>query len=367
MLIFFVLVLFMYFLAELYFFFVTKRLMGFCFSSLGGLRLVLCSAAVTAAVSLGAILFSSYYMWLIFILHILVFNLLTRVANFIISRTKLSASAAWRGIYRLSIIPLVLTVGFFAYGYFNMSNIVRTSYTAETDKLSEPFVAVLMADIHYGTAGNIGDIRDMVEDINREGAQIAVLCGDIIDESADLDTAREIFAELGKIETEHGVYFVYGNHDCSAYLPNPSYSRKELESVIRSSGIEILADEYREITDGLILAGRLDKSMDRKPVDKLLDGVDRDKFILMADHQPTDFAEKEQAGVSMQISGHTHGGQLFPVGYINTLISPNELCYGMEKSGSMDAIVTSGVYGWGFPIRTQGHSEWVMIEIKGAD
>ncbi len=354
----------MYILFELYVFFVIKRAVGFCCPELGKKALVLVSLSAAAAVSLGAIYFSSYSLWLVIILHIMAFNLLVRLINFILKRIVRREFTWWDLVYRFSIIPLVLTAVFFIYGYYNMSNIVRTSYTIDAEEVTVPFKIALLADIHYGTAGNRNDIEEAVRAISRENPDIAVLCGDITDESASLDTAREIFGLLGEIKTEHGVYFVYGNHDCSAYMPNPNYSREDLEGVIAESGIEILSDEYKSITNELILAGRLDKSMERKTADELLDGADKNKFILLADHQPTDFREKADAGVSAQISGHTHGGQIFPVGYINTLISPNELCYGMDKQWDMTSVVTSGVYGWGFPIRTQGHSEWVLIEIK---
>ncbi len=348
----------MCFLIELYFFFCIRRALIFVFSSMGKRAVCLWSLGITLGLTIGAVIFSSYSIWLVFIIHIIVFNLAMRLLNLIFKNF-----AVWNGIYRLSLIPLVLTLGFFTYGYFNMSNTVRTVYHAESDKLENPLKIALLADVHHGTAGNIGDIRTMAHDINREGVDIAVLCGDIIDEGASIETAKEIFAELGKIETARGVYFVYGNHDCSSYRPNPNYTRAELEKVITDAGIEILADEYKRITDEVILAGRLDKSMERKSVSELLSGADKESFIIVADHQPTDFAEKSTAGVSLQISGHTHGGQIFPVGYINTLISPNEQCYGMEKFGGMISVVSSGVYGWGFPIRTQGHSEWVLIDV----
>lgn len=353
-----------YFLIELYFFFVIKRILSFCFRSFGKGRLMLWAFVLTLAISLGACVFLSYNIWLVFLHHIMIFNLLMRLADFAVSKLSEKKPALWTAIYRLSIIPLFLSAVFFAYGYVNMANIVMTSYTVDAKEITQPVKTALLADIHYGTAGDIDDIRSIVGDINREEVDIAVLCGDIIDENADMESAREVFSELGKIRTSRGIYFVYGNHDCSEYLPNSRYSREDLERVIASSGIVVLADECREITDELILIARLDKSMDRKSVRELLEPADKDKFILMADHQPTDFKEKSESGVSLEISGHTHGGQIFPVGYINTLISQNELCYGMESFGDMTAIVTSGVYGWGFPIRTQGHSEWVLIDIK---
>ena len=84
----------------------------------------------------------------------------------------------------------------------------------------------------------------------------------------------------------------------------------------------------------------------------------------MLDHQPVDFEIKEAAGADLNISGHTHAGQIWPLSIIEKLISGNDLVYGEKDFGNMKAITTAGIAGWGYPIRTEGRCEWVLIELK---
>ena len=76
------------------------------------------------------------------------------------------------------------------------------------------------------------------------------------------------------------------------------------------------------------------------------------------------FDENVKAGVDLQLSGHTHNGQIFPIRQIISPIDPNEWQYGVKEIDDFTAIVSSGIAGWGFNIRTQGNSEYVIIDIK---
>ena len=86
-------------------------------------------------------------------------------------------------------------------------------------------------------------------------------------------------------------------------------------------------------------------------------------FVLVLDHQPLDLQTNASLKVDLQLSGHTHGGQLFPQGLIQSLTS-DTLVYGKRKIGELTAITTSGISGWRYPIKTGAPSEYVIIEIK---
>ena len=78
-----------------------------------------------------------------------------------------------------------------------------------------------------------------------------------------------------------------------------------------------------------------------------------------------EYKENAKAGTDLLLSGHTHGGQIWPTNYINAYISSNEAVYGETRIDSnSSAIVSSGLAGWGFPIKTAGKSEYVIIDIK---
>ena len=86
----------------------------------------------------------------------------------------------------------------------------------------------------------------------------------------------------------------------------------------------------------------------------------------MEDHQPLGLAKNAAAGVDLTVSGHTHAGQIFPIGLLDRLVQFNEMNYGCREQNGMYAVVTSGICGWGYPIRTEAHSEYVWLEIGGA-
>lgn len=85
---------------------------------------------------------------------------------------------------------------------------------------------------------------------------------------------------------------------------------------------------------------------------------------MLLDHQPGKLKENEEAGFDLQISGHTHAGQIWPTGPLMELMGINEINYGHRRLNTLDVIVSSGIAGWGYPVRTGGHSEYVMIHLS---
>ena len=87
------------------------------------------------------------------------------------------------------------------------------------------------------------------------------------------------------------------------------------------------------------------------------------KFILLLDHQPSELEKNSELGYDLQLSGHTHKGQIWPVGLISELFNFNELEYGYKEIDDFKVIVSSGISGWNYPIRTGSKSEYVIIDI----
>ncbi|WP_297670883.1 hypothetical protein [Thomasclavelia sp.] len=102
----------------------------------------------------------------------------------------------------------------------------------------------------------------------------------------------------------------------------------------------------------------------RKDILQLTKSINENQFNIILDHQPKDLKTSAKSNIDLHLSGHTHAGQIFPAYYIFELFNINELNYGKEKIDNMIAINSSGIGGWGFPIRTQNHSEYVVINIK---
>ena len=130
--------------------------------------------------------------------------------------------------------------------------------------------------------------------------------------------------------------------------------------------MRILEDEACEINGELVLIGRADRGHDpdmRKTAAQLVESADADKEWILIDHQPVEYAEVMESGYGLMLSGHTHAGQVWPLGMLAELFQTNELTYGCRKEGDLTKVVTSGIAGWGYPVRTEKHSEYVVIHL----
>ena len=110
--------------------------------------------------------------------------------------------------------------------------------------------------------------------------------------------------------------------------------------------------------------------MSREPAQELISAgedaaVDQERYYIVADHQPRDMDENASAGYDLMLSGHTHAGQMWPVGLFTTLFDRGTVNYGQKSFGDMELIVSSGMAGWGYPLRTGKHSEFVVVNIAG--
>lgn len=248
-----------------------------------------------------------------------------------------------------------------------MGHAVRTEYSVETGKeLGEAYKLVLITDTHYGTIQSKDVLKEKVEEISREEPDLVVLAGDIVEEDTSKEDMEEVFQVLGSIESRYGVYYVYGNHDRQPYTDKPTYADSELAESVRKNGITILEDQAVELGEDLLLAGRADAAWGnisgRASPEELLKDADRDRFVIMADHQPVEAEENAAAGVDLLISGHTHAGQMWPIGVFSELFGT--LNYGEYQEGDCRVIVSSGFTGWGYPFRTEEHCEYVVVELK---
>lgn len=312
------------------------------------------------------------------ILHLIAFAIAIDLAAFLLklffgkrgsgnSEKARKAGTVLKKLYGCGLLPVILTGLLLAYGYGNMQHIQKTEYQLETEKITGEYTLVLITDTHYGTIQNTGLLKAKAEEISRNAPDLVVLGGDIVEEGTSKAQMEEAFRILGGIKAKYGVYYVYGNHDKQPYTQERSFTDAELAEAATGNGITILEDSYVEINDDLILAGRGDAAWGnlsgRASVAEILRDADRNKYIIVADHQPIAAEENNGQGVDLLVSGHTHAGQMWPVGHISGLLGV--LNYGEYQAGSCKVIVSSGFTGWGYPFRTQEHCEYVVIRIIG--
>lgn len=202
--------------------------------------------------------------------------------------------------------------------------------------------------------------------ISAENPDIVVLDGDIVDESTTPEQMKSAFKILGSIKNKYGIYYTYGNHDKNTYSSSPNYTVEQLAETIEANGIHILEDDTTVINGEITLIGRADRGDGTEKRDKistLTSGLDETQEWIVLDHQPSDYENVERAGCDLVLSGHTHAGQIWPAGLLSSAFHLNELTYGRIQQGNLNAIVTSGIAGWGYPIRTEKHSEYVVLDI----
>ena len=315
----------------------------------------------------------AFVYWFIIELHIAFFLLLGDLAAAIAKKVGEKNSICYpkwlKIVYKTGAAAFLLTFIIACYGKFNMYRIVRTDYDISINKpLSHEYTVALVADLHYGISLDSQQLQAVADSIEEASPDFVILCGDIVDESTTPDGINEAFSILGGIDSKLGVYYVYGNHDKSRYRSSDNSTDKLLINAINDNRINLLEDHAVLLNDEMIFAGRKDK-MERTEggmsINQILADADKTKVIVVADHQPNDYEALRNAGCDLVVSGHTHGGQIFPFGFFGELFNANDMTYGYKKQGNLNEIVTSGIAGWGFDMRTERHSEYVIIHIKG--
>lgn len=266
------------------------------------------------------------------------------------------------------IIFLVIIIG----SVYGMNHIELTQYNLTTDKIdNESYSIVWVSDIHYGTVQNPQLVKESISKINDLKPDIVVLGGDIVDERTSKEDMNEVFRQLGEINSTYGTYYVFGNHDTQPSSTdyengNRTFSDDELEKAITGNGIRILNDEKTQINGDIVLVGRSDPkwedAVDRIDLVDILNESDRSRYVVVLDHQPVEYEQNSRQGADLQISGHTHGGQMFPFAIMEELMG--HLIYGEYHFGNMEQIVSSGLTGWGWPMRNEAKCEYVLININ---
>jgi len=245
------------------------------------------------------------------------------------------------------------------YGVFNAGWTRITRTTVRLANLPEAWrgrKAALISDVHLGHVRNGSFLRRMVAKILREEPDAIFIAGDLYDGTA-IDAGRAA-EPLNKLTAPHGVYFVAGNHeqfgDDSKYL-----------NAITAAGVRVLSNEKVEV-DGLQIIGvPYRNATQHGHLASVLDSIrlDRDRASILLTHAP-DYPEiAEAAGVSLQLSGHTHVGQFIPWSWMARRIY-RQFVYGLSRIGKMQVFTSSGAGTWGPPLRLGSNPEIVVLQFE---
>ncbi|MBR2901399.1 MAG: metallophosphoesterase, partial [Clostridia bacterium] len=242
-----------------------------------------------------------------------------------------------------------------------------TEYSISTNKdiRDEGYRVLLIADMHYGVSLDYDELTRKCAEMSEFDSDIVVLCGDIVDNGTSPEEMQELFKALGGIKSKYGIFYVYGNHDRSMRLLESEFGDDDLQKAITDNGIKILRDEVITLNNEFTVVGREDRSRERKTVFELQKDIDENDYVLVLDHQPSEYAENAKGKTNLVLSGHTHAGQFFPVNYLLELVPFNDGVYGMyDIDDDTKAIVTSGFAGWAYPSKTSSPAEYAVIDIK---
>ena len=263
------------------------------------------------------------------------------------------------GYVFVGILLTALIGGISAYGIVH-SNIVKVKPYEVTIRKNcgdnRDLKVVLVADLHLGYSVGNGQMQRMVKKINDQNADLVVFAGDIFDNEYEaVQNPDRIAKTLAGIKSRYGSFRVFGNHD------------PRFEEFAKKAKIRILDDEVMLIDDAFYLVGRKDAqkpgdgTKNRMEPEVILSGLDKDKPIIVLEHQPKQLEELETSGADMQLCGHTHDGQMFP-GNLTVKLMWENAC-GYLKKGNLHSIVTSGVGVWGPAMRVGTDCEICPITI----
>lgn len=217
------------------------------------------------------------------------------------------------------------------------------------------------SDIHLGTLIGPRRTNTIIEKINRLKPDLILLGGDIVDEDLGPVIRNNLGDSLKKLSAPLGVIGITGNHE---YIGGAEPAVKYLEE----HGIIMVRDTFLVIDNKIYIVGREDRDSPRfagtgrKEMEEIMNGIDHSKPIILLDHQPFELDKKEELGVDLTLSGHTHHGQMWPLNYITKAIY--EVSWGYKKKGNTHVYVSSGVGGWGPPVRIGNRPEIVLINLK---
>ena len=218
-----------------------------------------------------------------------------------------------------------------------------------------------VSDIHLGSVIRKRSIRKLSGMLEGIKPDLVLLLGDIVDGELGPVMRGDLLKYFTGPETKDGLYAITGNHEFIG-------GAKRTIPYIESKGIRILKDETVILPGGIQLIGRLDRDSqrffgkERLTLEELMKNIDPSRPVILLDHQPLRLDESEKNRVDLQLSGHTHNGQLWPLNYITRRIF--ELSYGYKRKGNTQFIVSSGYGLWGPRIRSGSRSEVLLINIQ---
>ncbi len=324
----------------------------------------ICERCLSASIGAGLIYVGSYYLavmifLLLFLLMIDLVRLIDLVVPFI---GKLAGGSLPRLRLQVFFLTGVLSLLLTVIGAINARHPRPRTLQIAIDKpcsLSSLRIA-LFSDMHLGTLIPVARMQKLAQAIATHSPDLILIAGDLFDEDAVSLRGKNICAGLRLLSAPLGVYAIPGNHEYYGGITGAA-------QLLQQAGIIVLRDQWVKIADAFYLIGRDDRTLNqfggkRRPLESLIRDLDPSLATIMMDHQPFHLEEAERCGIDLQLSGHTHHGQMFPFQFITKKVY--ELSWGYKKKTGTHIYVSSGAGTWGPPVRLGNTPEYVIIDCQ---
>lgn len=316
-------------------------------------------------------LFANSYRWISAWMLVMHFMMLTALSTSVLYAglwllSELSSSAFYDSeifAIGLRIFALLFFIVLFVYSLYSAYVPVVRKLSIKINKpLNNPLRIAVASDLHLGRLFGNKAIARLHALINRHQVDILLMPGDIMDDNTKAFTDYNIaekLAELCKI-LPYGIYATLGNHDLYGH-------EQPISEALQDAGVQLLNDDVTYLShqgQPIWLLGRFDNhKRQRVATTELLAQVNTTEPVILLDHRPSDIMAHSQLPIDLQVSGHTHNGQIFPANFIVKAI--NRVGYGYEEIGTGHFVVSSGYGFWGIPFRLGSRSEIWLITLTG--
>lgn len=307
--------------------------------------------------TIGAIWFAMLVYFVLILLLIDLTLFLNKFLNFLPSFLFEYKSKVITTVVVFIIVSIIVFLG-----NLNKRDIIITNLDLQIPKQKSKIDSlniVLASDIHLSPIDGEKLLPKLVDKINSLNPDIILFAGDIVDDKAEILEEQGIGKSFLRLKSKYGLFTINGNHE---FINGIESSVRYAEKL----GMTVLRDTAVLIDSSFYLIGRDDttkirfEGVNRKSLASIVQGLDSYPKILL-DHTPFNLSDAVQNKIDLQLSGHTHHGQIWPANLITSMIY--EISWGYKKKSNTHFYVTSGAGTWGPPVRTGSKSEIVNIKI----
>ena len=224
-------------------------------------------------------------------------------------------------------------------------------------------IIVHLSDVHLGQIHGVSFLQDVVAKTNAQNPELVLITGDLFD---GMDGDLGLFIELLKsIKAKQGVYFSTGNHETYLGLAETVKALEQADikildnEMVNLGGLQIIGISYPNNSKTSVVGA----TKNLVEIIAEIKNYDASQSSILMHHAPTDTAQAKKLGINLQLSGHSHVGQVWPFSYITRAIY-GKYYYGLNSEGDYSIYTSSGVGTWGPPIRLGNTPEIVVFRIR---